>query len=173
MSLCAVAIDSKAQPCKISVEVGGGTRQQRAFFTAAKPKRDHCPLPVSPTHTMGTAHHSRRTLKPTELCDDEVKDMTSVSHPPPAPTPPPPPPPPTPVTTRLLPPSDGIQVQLGAQAAGSCSLSTSCGFLSGTLCGTRGIITWSVCSSETLCWFLKRDRRGLSVETTAVRFPAC
>lgn len=129
MSLCAVAIDSKAQPCKISVEVGGGTRQQRAFFTAAKPKRDHCPLPVSPTHTMGSAHPSHRTLKPAELCDDEVKDMTSVSHPS---TPPPPPPPPTPVTTRLLPPSDGIQVErVGAQAA-----STSCGFLSGTLCGT-------------------------------------
>lgn len=81
LSFCAVAIDSKAQPCKISVEVGGGTRQQRAFFTTAKPKRDHCPPPVSPTHTMGSAHHSRCTLKPAELCDDEVKDMKSVSPP--------------------------------------------------------------------------------------------
>lgn len=63
LSFCGLAIDSKAQPCKISVEVGGGTRQQRAFFTSAKPKRDHCPLPVSQTHTIASAHYSRCTLK--------------------------------------------------------------------------------------------------------------
>lgn len=162
LSFCAVAIDSKAQPCKISVEVGGGTRQQRAFFTTAKPKRDHCPLPVSPTHTMGSAQHSRCTLKPAELCDDEVKDMRSVSPPP--------------ATTWLFPPSDDVQINhlrvQAAEAQGVNAEHVLRFLIRRTVCDMR-VINWSICSRETLCWFLKLDRRGLFVETTAVQFPAC
>lgn len=69
---------------KSVVNSGGGPRQQRAFFTTAKPKRDHCPLPVSPTPTMGSPHHSR--CKPKRMvCDDEVKDTKSDSISPPTP----------------------------------------------------------------------------------------
>lgn len=41
----------KAQPCKISVEVGGGPQPQCAFFTAANLKEIHCPRCVPNTHS--------------------------------------------------------------------------------------------------------------------------
>ena len=61
--------------------------------------------------------------------------------------------------------------RLRAPAAERSDLRPSGPHLSGTLCNTW-VTTWSVCYRETLCWFLKWDRRGLSVATTAVQFPA-
>lgn len=41
----------KAQPCKISVEVGGGPQQQCAFFHRRNLKEIHCPPCVPNTHS--------------------------------------------------------------------------------------------------------------------------
>lgn len=73
------SVKKKAQPCKISVEVGGGPQQQCAFFLLRRSLKE-LPLsllspPPPPTPTVGSVHYSWSKLKQGKVCGYEVEDM--------------------------------------------------------------------------------------------------